>query len=195
MGDPKSVKSIKGGFQGDLIKANANGKLVMKTNLCLLSKVKKFSSFYCCGGLGFLSRGDLIIIQELKMWRFSMLSSIVVSLASGMPVPPWAAVCHVEWKLWAHPGGVARTWHMAPSSSQDRKTKWNPLREALPKVVNSRPLVHWLYCQSHNFSNFEKLGSSKSKYSSNAYFAIKLCYRKLKIEKLLSKLDVLKIFY
>ena len=39
MGDPKSVKSIKGGFQGDLIKANANGKLVMKTNLCLLSKV------------------------------------------------------------------------------------------------------------------------------------------------------------
>jgi hypothetical protein len=34
-----------------------------------------------------LGRGELIIIQELKMWRFSMLSSIPSS-TTGMPLPP-----------------------------------------------------------------------------------------------------------
>ena len=44
-------------------------------------------------------------------------------------------------------------------------------------------------------NTLQKLGPSKSKNSLNAYFAIKSCSRKLEIKKLLSKLNVLKIFY
>ena len=41
----------------------------------------------------------------------------------------------------------------------------------------------------------KKLSSSKSKNISNVYFSIKFSFPKLEIENLLSKLDVLKIFY
>ena len=44
-----------------------------------------------------LGRGELIIIQELKMWRFSMLSSIPSS-TTGMPLPP----CRIARELSAH---------------------------------------------------------------------------------------------
>ena len=51
-----------------------------------------------------LGRGELIIIQELKMWRFSMLSSIPSS-TTGMPLPP----CRIARELSAH-----RTPYRAP---------------------------------------------------------------------------------
>ena len=80
-----------------------------------------------------LGRRPLIIIQELKMWRFSMLSSILHQAATAMS----------NWKLLALPGGVARTWHMAPDRTRRRrlprqwKTKWKykePRQETTKKA-------------------------------------------------------------
>ena len=83
-----------------------------------------------------LGRRPLIIIQELKMWRFSMLSSILHQAATAMS----------NWKLLALPGGVARTWHMAPDRTSRRrrrlprqwKTKWK-YKEPRQETRRKRP--------------------------------------------------------
>ena len=67
-----------------------------------------------------LGRRPLIIIQELKMWRFSMLSSILHQAATAMS----------NWKLLALPGGVARTWHMAPDEW------WVELLKDKPEMID-----------------------------------------------------------
>ena len=124
-----AVKVRQRASKGDPIKANANGK---PGHTVSPRKTSYLSVFLNRGVLDYYSGIENVAIFNAVIYRS-------LSLASGMP--PWAAVCHVEWKLWAHPGGVARTWHMAPSSSQDRKTKWNPQQEALPELVNSRSLT------------------------------------------------------